>query len=95
MTPDGNYVDFVKGAFPNTTAWRVPFLGGTPKKLPIGESPTEGRKRKDAVWSPIGWSPDGRQMAYVRGGGSLLVADADGSGERTLMERRHPPASIQ
>jgi serine/threonine protein kinase/Tol biopolymer transport system component len=74
VTPDGNYVDFVRGAFPEIDAWRVPFLGGTPKKLP-----TEGRGR---VWSPIGWSPDGRQMAYLGNNTSVVVADADGSGPR-------------
>jgi Tol biopolymer transport system component len=77
VTHDGNYVDFVKGVFPILSAWRVPFLGGTPKKLPMEER----------VWSPIGWSPDGRQMAFL-GNNSLVVAAADGTGERRLMEHR-------
>ena len=77
VTPDSNYVDFVKGVFPILSAWRVPFLGGTPKKLPIEER----------VWSPIGWSPDGRQMAFL-GNNALVVAAADGTGERRLLERR-------
>ena len=79
VTPDSNYVDFVKGAIPNLSVWRVPFLGGPPKKLPI-----EG-----SVWSPIGWSPDGRQMAY-NVPAELRVANADGSGLRTLAALKHP-----
>ena len=77
VTPDGNYVDFVRGAFPALSAWRVAFLGGTPKKLPMEER----------VWSPIGWSPDGRRMAFV-GNNALVVAAADGTGERRVLERR-------
>ena len=35
--------------------WRVPFLGGSTEEAPL-----------ENVWSAIGWSPDGRQMAFVR-----------------------------
>jgi Tol biopolymer transport system component/predicted Ser/Thr protein kinase len=88
FTPDGSFVDFVRRrqAADGTTTeelWRVPFIGGAPRK------PVEN------VWSPVGWSPDGRQMAFVRinaaeGSSSLILADADGSGERVLATRRAP-----
>ena len=82
VTPDGSFVDFLRGKPNEPTLWRVPFLGGTPKRL------------LDNVSSPIGWSPDGRRFAFVRanfGGTSALVAaDADGTNERTLATRTLP-----
>jgi Tol biopolymer transport system component len=65
----------------------VPFLGGTPRRL------------VENVWSPVGWSPDGRQMAFVRikaaeGSSSLILAGADGGGERVLATRRDPAAFV-
>src|SRR5207244_12348855 len=63
--------------------WRVPFLGAPPRKL------------IDKVSSAVGWSPDGRHMAFIRqqtriGVTELVVADEDGRGERTLATRRLP-----
>jgi eukaryotic-like serine/threonine-protein kinase len=87
VTPDGSFVDFVRiqnvQGVPNLELWRVPFLGGTPRRL------------VENVWSPIGWSPDGRQMAFIRVDAAassylLVVADADGSRERVLTTRRAP-----
>ena len=53
-----SWISFGFSASPGTLAapelWRVPFLGGTPRRL------------AENVWGPIGWSPDGRQMAFVR-----------------------------
>src|SRR5262249_16622365 len=54
FTPDGTFVDFLRfdlRSFAGPTLWRVPFLGGKPRQL-LGN-----------VWSPVGWSPDGRRMA--------------------------------
>jgi Tol biopolymer transport system component len=82
VTPDGAFVDFVRGKTGAMTLWRVPFLGGSPKRL------------IDNVNSPIGWSPDLRQFAFVRAGfdgsSALLVADAGGTNERTLATRKLP-----
>jgi eukaryotic-like serine/threonine-protein kinase len=83
FTPDGSSVDFVRvennGGRISSGLWRVPFLGGAPKRL------------LDDIWSPVGWSPDGRHMAFVSGDGGLVLADADGSHERVLIRR--PPNS--
>jgi Tol biopolymer transport system component len=80
FTPEGSFVDVVRleddGKF-SSALWRVPFLGGTPKRL------------LDGIFSPIGWSPDGRTFAFVRDRGSALVlADADGSHEHVLAGER-------
>jgi len=83
ITPDGNYVDFLRrdpGAFASAL-WRVEFPGGSPRLLVSN------------VASPIGWSPDGKEMAFVHivpGSSTLVVAKRDGSGERTLATREPP-----
>jgi eukaryotic-like serine/threonine-protein kinase len=86
VEPDSSYIDFVivsttAGAYPDL--WRVPFLGGTPRKLAT------------QVFSAVGWSPDARHMAFVRrvptSNGvvsQVVIADADGSHERVLAARR-------
>jgi dipeptidyl aminopeptidase/acylaminoacyl peptidase len=84
VTPDGNYVDYVldpRGA--RRQLWRVSFLGGTPKKL------------FERIATPIGWSPDGKQMAFLRdqvsqGITALVLADTDGGNPRVLDTRRSP-----
>jgi Tol biopolymer transport system component len=80
VTPDGTFVDYLTlESLPNVvlTLWRVPFLGGTPRRL------------IDDVHSPVTWSPDGKQMAFMRGDldysrTSIVIADAEGSNQRTL-----------
>jgi serine/threonine protein kinase len=86
VTPDGSFVDFLRREAGKTRElWRVPFLGGTARRL------------IDNIESPVGWSPDGQQMAFVRANGApadrfsaLVIADGDGSHERVLDVRRLP-----
>jgi eukaryotic-like serine/threonine-protein kinase len=84
VTPDGNFVDFVRYRAANdSSVWRVPFLGGTPRRLV-----------SDAV-SSIAWSPDGTKMAFVRrnipaSSTALVIAGADGTGERIVASRQSP-----
>ena len=88
VTPDGSFVDFVANTFeegrPRFSLWRLPFLGGTPKRL------------IDDVLSPVGWSPNGNQMAFLRwdlkdaSRTDLVLADADGANERVLVSQRSP-----
>ena len=90
VTPDGSVVDFVrrKTGAASPELWRVPFLGGTPRRL------------VDNAWSAVGWSPDGQHMALVRepdsakSSDALMIADADGSHERVLAVRRLPTQFI-
>ncbi len=83
VSPDSGFVDYVRRRQGQTfELWRVPFLGGAARRL------------LDRVNSPIGWSPDGRRFAFVRaeapGTTFVVIANADGSGERVLAERQRP-----
>lgn len=84
FTPDGNYVMFVRSDKTTTNfryLYRIPVLGGTPQQLvrDVDSAPT--------------FSPDGQQMAMIRGiidppANQVLIANADGSGVRVLTERK-------
>ena len=80
FSPDGNYIYFVR-SFKQTALYNelfvMPVLGGTPRQL------------VHDIDAPVSFSPDGKQFAFVRGvpdknEANLLVAQADGSGERLL-----------
>jgi Tol biopolymer transport system component len=84
---DGNYLYFTTGrpGIKNSVIARVPVFGGTPQYL------------VEEVWSSFSLSPDGRQIAFFRGYGSvqdvrLVIANLDGSGERELI--RSKPAEL-
>jgi Tol biopolymer transport system component len=84
VTPDGAFVDVLRWPRPERAAlWRVPLLGGPAKKI------------VDVAESAPGWSPDGRQMAFltrVPSGTerSLVVADQDGGHARIVATRKLP-----
>ena len=82
VSPDGAFVDYVSrepgAAF--FALWRVPFLGGRPRKL-IGD-----------ILSGIGWSPDARRFAFIQRTAdgtlkALTIAEADGANPRVLATR--------
>jgi len=80
FTRDGNYVFYVSQE-QNQLAilYQVPSLGGAPDKL------------IEDVDSPVTFSPDGRQLAFIRfspGSSSITIANNDGTGERTLVSTR-------
>ena len=86
FTPDGNYLVFVRNDPEQplySSAFRVPVLGGTPRKLlfDVDTAPT--------------FSPDGSRMAFVRGAphensSYLMTATSEGTEERVLTEGRAP-----
>jgi len=84
FSPDGNYIYFLR--LETVGGWnplyRVPVLGGSIQKL--GSDIDAG----------VTFSPDGRQIAYIRGyperdEALLITANADGAGEQTLCIK-HP-----
>jgi serine/threonine protein kinase/Tol biopolymer transport system component len=66
------------------TLYRIPVLGGTPRRVLVN------------IDSPVAFSPDGKQLAFVRGGfpsrdeSALMISDTEGSSERTLAVRKRP-----
>lgn len=88
FSPDNDYIYYIASPLnsPNTL-YRVPALGGKPSAL------------VDDVDSPPTFSPDGKQMAYVRGypdaqESVLMIANMDGSGERRLSTLKFPQFSF-
>src|SRR5215472_8886781 len=84
FTPDGSFIDYLERVNLTDrfgTLYQIPVLGGTPRKL------------VDRVDSLVTFSPDGRQMAFVRddsikGESSLILADPSGAHETQLATRR-------
>jgi len=82
FAPDGNSIYYIaldhdKGV---STLYSVPTLGGPTTKL------------ADDIY-PIGFSPDGRQIAFFRmrqSESTLVIANADGSNQRVVATRRKP-----
>jgi len=86
FAPDGSavYYAMFNSDEPTRAIYRIPILGGTPRKLVSG------------VDSFPTFSPDAKQMAWVRadfpeqGSSALMVADSDGQNVRTLATRKPP-----
>jgi len=74
----------VKSNYDRGTLYRAPILGGTPQKLLEG------------IDGSVSFSPDGRKMVLIRGNfpnkgeSALVIANVDGSSERTLATRKAP-----
>ena len=85
VSPDSNHVYYLTGKLnePMRDLYQVSVLGGNPKKI------------MSDVDSPISFSPDGKRFAFTRGEPktgdmSLIIANADGTGERRIAARRAP-----
>ena len=77
---DGGHVYFVRSETNGSARalYRMPALGGVATKL------------LDGVHSPVTLSPDGGRLAFVRNSGgesALMIAGADGGGQRRLAAR--------
>ncbi len=74
FAPDGTSLLFARHEGGTTSLYRVPALGGEPRRLVPGA--TEGD-----------WAPDGKRVCFVRQGATgwvLGLAGADGSGEEVV-----------
>ena len=84
FSKDGDYIYYVLGEPTSArTLYQVPTLGGASRKI------------IDNVASPITLSPDGTRLAFIRanllrGETALVVANADGTGERQVTVRKTP-----
>jgi len=80
FTPDGNYLYYAHGDPANgnnSNLYSVPSLGGASRQI-VSDTP-----------SAVAFSPDGKRMVYRRtiqekGEDQLLIANADGTGERIV-----------
>ncbi len=83
FTPDGSYIYFGRQGKDdeNRTLYKVPVLGGEPKKL------------NSNVSSVVTFSPDGKRIAFVRyqgGDSAMITANEDGTGEQPLATLKRP-----
>jgi len=83
FSPDGNWIYFVRDQNGKSALYKMPALGGEPKKL------------VENVASSISFSPDGKFFAFIRGEINegetfLMMANADGTGERTIARGSDP-----
>ncbi len=86
VSPDGSQIAFVAGATgtpsPQPSTYAIPAPLGGPARRLISQS------------SGMRWSPDGKQIVYVRPGGllgdALVIADADGQNARDLVKHDGP-----
>jgi len=84
FSPDNDYIYYIAAPLNSPSIlYRVPALGGKPNAL------------AEDVDSPPTFSPNGTQMAYVRGypdaqESVMLIAAADGSGEKRLATMKAP-----
>lgn len=81
FSPDGNHLYYSVYENGNAgTLYQIPVLGGQPRKI------------LTTIHSGPAFSPDGKQIAFFRvhtsgAGESIMIANADGSGERELASR--------
>ena len=85
VSPDSSYVYMVRRRLDSSghTLYRVPLLGGTPAKL------------VEQVETAVGFSRDGRQLAFRRSlndrrEAALFISNADGTGEREVASIKFP-----
>ncbi|HEU4390129.1 MAG TPA: DPP IV N-terminal domain-containing protein, partial [Blastocatellia bacterium] len=85
FTPDSNYFYYRASVMGESfSLYKLPVVGGTPKRLIADYKGGRGS---------FNFSPDGRQIAFIRyevkeGASHLTIANEDGTNERVLLSRR-------
>jgi TolB protein len=82
-SPDGTFIYYVTYQGTIGSLYQVPALGGTARKL------------IEDIDSPVTFSPDGKQLAFLRHKpeakeSSLIVADTEGTNQAVLVTRKAP-----
>jgi Tol biopolymer transport system component len=99
ISPDGKWVAYLSDARGVSDVW-VKFIAGGEAANLTATSNLDIQTRS-TIGAALRWSPDGKQVAYIRpagtGGDALLVADAHGEHARELVPPRggvhnHGPA---
>jgi Tol biopolymer transport system component/DNA-binding winged helix-turn-helix (wHTH) protein len=79
FSPDGNFIYYSQRRSQERVhvLYRIPVLGGEPQKILTG------------VDSAVSFSPDGRQLAFIRedetaGESALMISNADGAAEKKI-----------
>jgi len=82
FSPNGDYVYYVTREKSGESAlYQMPAIGGASRKLLAG------------IMGPISFSPEGERFAFVRSGreeSSLVIANADGTGQQGIASRKFP-----
>lgn len=86
FSPDGNFIYY--GA--KNSLYQFSVLGGAPKKILSGYNASQHNQ--------VAFAPDGKQFAFIRNAATdngeetaaIIIADADGGGERILATSRRP-----
>lgn len=85
FSPDGTELYYaIKSNLDSGTLYRIPVFGGVPAKV------------LQHIDGPVSFSPDGKQFVLLRanypsqGDSSLVIANIDGTGERTLATKQSP-----
>ena len=84
FSPNSDYIYFLRVENETSVLYQTPVLGGLPP-----------RKLLDDVPTSVTFSPDGKRLAFVRsypqeGVTALMIANADGTGERRVATRARP-----
>ena len=85
FSPDGKFIYFIatEEGQPTGALYKVSTFGGPQTKI------------LDDISRPVSFSPDGREMVFIRdrqqtGSSALLIAGSDGSSPKTILEYRSP-----
>ena len=93
FTPDGEYIYYTLESkdLPHAVLYKVPTLGGDPKRIPVKLDTAAKDMPHRAL---VSFAPDGKRFVFSRSEGgketALIVANADGGGELKLVTHRTP-----